>query len=399
MVFQALKLFEKCEYEATKGMHLAPKFDGFLSCVQMRIFSTVMMECASNIENSTCFLPIHLLSVSTKANIQRIITSGFSIIIKRAETKKWNGKRTITLKNQNVIDPFLSALYNTYSLSGDLTNPYEEGMLPESVKFTIDVTYIAEGEEDSCKLEVIIHEDLDVTVFVWKEFTKEKLHIFLRYEKITWTIPVKNGNLFDVEYHILENKMSTASGEMEKIVGWPKQRMSVPQMIKEVELKRDGKLSRLSKLTYKWIQHVSDQYLASLNINLDNVNEDGVSILHLLAEINGSKFIRCIMKKIKDVDPIDSSGQTPLHRACAFSKYKSAKVLLEHGADVNIKTETGDTPLMILAGEKKTKKKFFKLLLDFNAKRETENNESMRAVDIARMSDCPSKILKLLQPM
>ena len=105
------------------------------------------------------------------------------------------------------------------------------------------------------------------------------------------------------------------------------------------------------------------------------------------------------MKKIKDVDPIDSSGQTPLHRACAFSKYKSAKVLLEHGADVNIKTETGDTPLMILAGEKKTKKKFFKLLLDFNAKRETENNESMRAVDIARMSYCPSKILKLLQPM
>ena len=177
------------------------------------------------LENSTCFLPIHLLSVSTKANIQRIITSGFSIIIKRAETKKWNGKRTITLKTQNVIDPFLSALYNTYSLSGDLTKPYEEGMLPESVKFTIDVKYIAEGEEDSCKLEVIIPEDLDITVFVWKEFTKEKLHMFLRYEKITWTIPVKNGNLFDVEYHILENKMSTASEEMEKIEGWPKQRM------------------------------------------------------------------------------------------------------------------------------------------------------------------------------
>ena len=399
MIFQALKLFEKCEYEATKGMHLAPKFEGFLSCVQMRIFSTVMMECASNIENITCFLPIHLLSVATKANIQRIITSGFSIIIKRAETKKWNGKKTITAKTQNVIDPFLSALYNTYSLSGDLTNPYEEGMLPDSVKFTIDITYIAEGEEDSCKLEVIIHEDLNVTVFVWKELKKEKLHIYIRYEKITWTMPLNNGNLFEVEYHISENKMSTASGEMEKIVGWPKQRMSVSQMIEEVELKRDGKLSRLSKITYKWIQHVSEQYLASLNIDLDNVNEDGISILHLLAEIKGSKFLRCIMKKIRNIDPIDSSGQTPLHRACVFSRYKSAKVLLEHGADVNIRTKTGDTPLMILAGKRKTKRRFYKLLLDFNAKRETENNESMRAVDIARMSDCPSNILKLLQPM
>ena len=97
-------------------MHLAPKFEGFLSCVQMRIFSTVMMECASNIENITCFLPIHLLSVATKANIQRIITSGFSIIIKRAETKKWDGKKTITVKTQNVINPFLSIVAEHYSL-------------------------------------------------------------------------------------------------------------------------------------------------------------------------------------------------------------------------------------------------------------------------------------------
>ena len=74
-----------------------------------------------------------------------------------------------SLKTQNIIDPFLSALYNTYSLSADLTYPYEERTLPQSLKFTIDITYIAEGEEDSCKLEVLIHADMDIVLFCWKK--------------------------------------------------------------------------------------------------------------------------------------------------------------------------------------------------------------------------------------
>ena len=106
---QAIKLFEKCEYEATKGIHLAPKFEGVLSCVQMRIFSSVMVECASKVEGLTCFLPIHLLSSTTKTNVQRIISDGLSIILKRAESRRWNGRKIITLKTQNIIDPFLSA--------------------------------------------------------------------------------------------------------------------------------------------------------------------------------------------------------------------------------------------------------------------------------------------------
>ena len=58
---QALKLFEKCEYEATKGIHMAPSFPGTLCCVQMRIFSGVMIECASNLDGIKCFVPIHCL--------------------------------------------------------------------------------------------------------------------------------------------------------------------------------------------------------------------------------------------------------------------------------------------------------------------------------------------------
>jgi hypothetical protein len=378
---------------------LAPKFEGVLACVQMRIFSTVMVECASNVEGVTCFLPIHLLSSTTKANVQRIITGGLSIIMKRAESRRWNGKKTITLKTQNIIDPFLSALYNTYSLSGDLTDPYEECSIPESVKFTVDVTYIAEGEEDSCKLEVFIHADMDIVIFTWKEFKRDGSYVFLRYKKTTWTMPVTNGNLFEIEYHIFENKMTTSAGEMDKIVGWPKQRMSVNQMIEEVNLKTDGKLKRLSKFTYKWIKKVPEQYLNSMNIDLDRVNEDGLSLIHVLAQINESKFMKCIIEKIQNVNPYDSFGQTPLHRACSASCFKTAKVLLQYGADVNAVTENGDTPMMMLAMQKKTSTSFFKLLLDFNAKRNLENKDHMRAVDIARMTNLNSYVIKLLQPI
>lgn len=398
-LFQALKLFEKCEFEATKGIHLSPKFEGVLACVQMRIFSSVMFECASNVNGVTCFLPIHLLSPTTKANVQRIITGGLSIILKRAESRRWNGKKTITLKTQNIIDPFLSALYNTYSLSGDLTNPYEDCTLPQTVKFTIDFTYLAEGEEDSCKLEVLIHADMDIVIFTWKEFKRDASYILLRYKKTTWTFPVTNGNLFEIEYHIIDHKMTTTSGEMDKIVGWPKQRMSVYQMIKEVNLKMDGKVKQLSHITYKWIKSVSEQYLASMNIDLDEMNEEGLSLLHVLAQIDESKYMKCIIEKLKNVDPYDSNGQTPLHRACSTSSFKAAKVLLQYGAGVNALTDNGETPIMILAGQKKTCKKFFKLLLDFNAKKDLENNDNMRAVDIARTTNLHKDIIKLIQPV
>ena len=88
-----MKLFEKCEYEATKGIHLAPKFEGVLACVQMRIFSSVMVECASDVDGLTCFLPIHLLSSSAKENVNRIINGGLTIILKREESRRWNGRK------------------------------------------------------------------------------------------------------------------------------------------------------------------------------------------------------------------------------------------------------------------------------------------------------------------
>ena len=155
----------------------------------------------------------------------------------------------------------------------------------------------------------------------------------------------------------------------------------------------------LNSHIHKWIKKVSEQYLNSMNVNLDKANEDRVSLLHVLAEINDSKFMKFIIEKIRNIDPCDSLGQTPLHRACSTSSFRTAKLLLQYGADVNALTENGNTPIMMLAGQNKHSKQFFKLLLDFNAKRDLENKDNMRAVDIARMTNLPDNLIKLLQPI
>ena len=379
---------------------MAPRFQGVLSCVQIKVFSSVMLECASNLEGIPCFVPIHCLSTNARNTVENIITEGLSTIMKRAETTKWNGKRGISLKVQNIIDPFLASLYNTYSISAALTDPYQDSSLPppDRVKFTIDVTYIAEGENDNCKLEVLLHDKLTIVLFIWKEFKNHGSDVFLRHTMTTWTLCVTNGNLFTIEFDIKENKMTTSVGELEKIVGWPKERMSIVQMIEEAKLKVDCKLKHLSHRTYKWIKKVPIQYLNGMRIDLDEVNDDGVTLLHILSELNETKNMKCLLEKMQNIDPYDSYGQTPLHRACANSSFKAAKILIEHGSDVNALTDNNDSPLTILASQKKQDINLLKMLLDLNAKREHENKDYMRAIDLVRQSNCKKGTIKLLRP-
>ena len=158
-----------------KGIHMSPSFEGYLGCIKIKIFSNVMIQCASDLQGIPCFVPIHCLDTSTKNVVRKIIETGLEDILKRAETKKWNGTKTILSKTQDKIDPFLGALYNTYSLSADLTDPYQDCILspPDTMKFKIDVAFIPEGENDNCKLEVLLHEECQVVLFIWKELKKQ----------------------------------------------------------------------------------------------------------------------------------------------------------------------------------------------------------------------------------
>ena len=359
-----------------------------------------MIQTTSSLDGITLFTPIHCMSFIEKNKVQQIITDALKTIMKQAETKKWNGKKVISRKNQDIIDPYLASLYNSYSLAADLTDPYKECAQPppDRIKFTINVTYIPEGENDNCQLELLHHDDSEVVIFVWKEFKVDGTFIFLRHMKTTWTLDVSNGNMFQIEYHVLSNRMVTNIGELEKTVGWPLQRMTINQLIEEAKFKIDSKVKYLSKKTYKWIQKVPTQYLNSMELDLDQANQDGITLLHVLSELNDIASLKCLIDKVSVIDPVDSFGRTPLHRACERSSFKVAKLLLKFGANVNAITKTGDSPLTILAAQKNYDIELIKLMLDKNAKKDHANNEYMRPIDIVKQSKEKNKLVKLLKP-
>ena len=379
---------------------MSPTFKGILGCIKIKVFASSMTQSASSLEGIPLFTPIHCLPLNEKNKIEQIIIEGLKTIMKKAETKTWNGKKIISKKNQDIIDPLLASLYNSYSLASGLTDPYKECAQPppDRIKFTVNVTYIPEGENDNCALEVLQHDDSEVVIFIWKEFRDGGTFLLLRYMKTTWTLDVSNGNMFTIEYHILSNRMATSAGELEKTVGWPLRRKTVNQLIEEAKSKLDSTVNHLSKKTYKWIQKVPIQYLNSMELNLDEAHEDGITLLHILSDLNDTKSLKCVIDKVKVIDPVDSFGRTPLHRACAKSSFKVAKLLVSFGANVNAITKTGDSPLTILAGQKTCDIELIRILLDRNAKKDHENKEQMRPIDIVKQSKEKVKLVKLLKP-
>ena len=212
---------------------MAPTFKGLLGCIRLRIFSSVMIECASRLEDILCFSPLNCLSDEAKRTIEHIIHRGLETIMQKAKTRMWNGKFKILSKTQDIIDPYLAALYNTYSLASSMTDPYYRSDLepPESIKFRIDSTYIPEGENDSCKLELLLHDTLDIVIFLWKEFKGRASHVYLRHHRSTWSIDATHGSIFDMIFEISENIMKANGKEIDRLVQWPAERKSVKDLM------------------------------------------------------------------------------------------------------------------------------------------------------------------------
>lgn len=379
---------------------MAPTFKGLLGCVQIMIFSSVMLECASSLDGIYCFVPIHCLSEESKISVEKIIAGGLHTILKKAKTRQWNGKLKISPKTQNVIDPYLASLYNTYSLAASLTDPYQDCSLPiqEIVQFTIDTNFIPEGRNDSCKLEVLLHDDNNIIIFAWKEFLNNGMRVLMRHNRTTWNFDASHSSRFDVSYNWLENKMLLDESEMEKTVGWPSERMDIRDLKFEIKQKKHGKIKQLSRSTYKWMMQVPEQYLKCMDIDLDEADTKGRTLLHYLARINDYKNMNCIMGKVKYIDAFDDNHWTPLHKACSAGSFKAAKFLVRNGANVNHLTSDGNSPLMLLAKNKKNDLNLIKLLLECNAKRHIENIDRMRAIDIATMNNAEEKVKQLLKP-
>ena len=145
---QAIEELKSVRYEATKGMHMAPDFEGKLRCYQLEMISSVLLQCATEITDGVnCFLPLHLLPTKKKDTIRAILEKGLSEIIGHAKQKTFFGQSKISQTRQDQLDPYLAGFYNSYSLASNFTQPYQDE-IPDEISFSVNSDFIAEGEED-----------------------------------------------------------------------------------------------------------------------------------------------------------------------------------------------------------------------------------------------------------
>lgn len=87
------------------------------------------------------------------------------------------------------------------------------------------------------------------------------------------------------------------------------------------------------------------------NSNRSGKDKNGRTLLHYLAQATSERmdlFEELITAPAVEIDAIDIHGQTPLHLACKENALTRVHMLLDHGAAVDARDYTGNTPLLLL---------------------------------------------------
>ena len=130
---------------------------------------------------------------------------------------------------------------------------------------------------------------------------------------------------------------------------------------------------------------VIDLLLSSKGMDVDLSNKQGETPL-MLASINGElPMVKTLI--LKNKAQIDHIGWTPLHYACAKGHLDVASFLIANGANVNALSLGGTTPLMMAV--QSGNELLVKLLLDKGADLQIRNAEGITAIDIADIYNKP----------
>ena len=123
---------------------------------------------------------------------------------------------------------------------------------------------------------------------------------------------------------------------------------------------------------------VETQFLLDHGADPNQKSKDGWSTLHNAIATHKENLISTIVKRGGDVNAF-SDGRAELYTAAASGTLKTAELLLENGANPNIRTkEGGETPIFAAARQSK---QMVKLLLDHGAKINAEDFGGRRAID------------------
>ncbi len=127
--------------------------------------------------------------------------------------------------------------------------------------------------------------------------------------------------------------------------------------------------------------------LISQGMDVNKADNDGNAPLMLAARWGNATRVGVLLRHGAKPDLVRSArGRTALMIACAYwAGLDVCKMLVEKGADVNVTSVDGTTPLMLAAQNGKVEVVGY--LLSRGAKASLKNNDGKTALDFARLAD------------
>ncbi|ACL75846.1 ankyrin repeat domain-containing protein [Ruminiclostridium cellulolyticum] len=115
---------------------------------------------------------------------------------------------------------------------------------------------------------------------------------------------------------------------------------------------------------------------------LDEVGRDAIFYKIIDKEFGEAKQL---LESTKNVNFQDENGYSYLHCAAQVKSIEIATLLINKGAIIDIQDKYGKTPLMVAISDYNGDDKMIKLLLEYGANKEMENNYGISAIKVAAM--------------
>lgn len=100
-------------------------------------------------------------------------------------------------------------------------------------------------------------------------------------------------------------------------------------------------LEEASKQWFDIVNRVNWHEGSVEDVNPNAIFPDGQKALHLAAQFGYLELAELLLSQNAEIDPRDIEGYTPLLQAAVFLSYPVLKLLLVHGADPNLCTNSG----------------------------------------------------------
>ncbi len=139
--------------------------------------------------------------------------------------------------------------------------------------------------------------------------------------------------------------------------------------------------------------------LENPDIDINAVNDMGVTALHMAVESANIRITEMLIKAGADIEERDNNGDTFLHMAARQKKIQLVHILVKNGIDVSAANKFGETPLICAckANEyQKPSSDIVSLLLEYGAEVDTLDAAGHTALHYANAYGAPGIVAKLL---